>query len=126
MTHNRSQTSTREVYQALKDTIRVMLHCEYFQRLWVVHEVLLTQSVFFLWGEQTVRYHYLKEPLTYVSQSTLCDRMPWASLKCCDHKSLDGPFEILTATLGLHCADEQNIINSRLTLAYNKRRQWKF
>ena len=86
MARNPSQTSTREGYQALKESTRVILRCEYFTRLWVVQEVHLAESALSLWGEEETHYDFLKQPLEYVSQSLMCGITPWTRLTCRNKK----------------------------------------
>lgn len=101
--------STREALWELAQS-------EWFSRLWVVQELLLSRSAIFNWGHERIDFDYLKTPLQRVFESQNYGFARWAALKAQPRIRF---LQVMSATRGLYCTDERDRIYAMLGLSYD-------
>lgn len=97
-----------------------MVDCDWFRRLWVVQEFLLSKAARFYWGTSFCDFEYLKEPLQHVMLTTDFGSARWLALK----EAIEPPSNLsftrmLAITRGLQCSNEQDRFYAIIGVPYN-------
>lgn len=115
-----SQILVRIQSSEMRHAMIQLVDCDWFRRLWVVQEFLLSKSARFHWGVAFCDFDYLQKPLQHVMSTTDFGSARWLALRSFMDPASNLSFtRVLAITRGLQCSSELDRFYAILGLPYD-------
>lgn len=95
-----------------------MIQCQWFTRLWVVQECLLSRSTFVMYGDGEVDVQIVLAAIRYLQESNLPTRTRYSSWMNLLDARIPTFLDALQATRGRRCSDPRDHIYGIIGLPY--------